>query len=76
VLRWMTSGPSPADVRDVDSLILAGALVDINADYVNIVKAHAVPANTLRSRFASLPDGYLSVEPRSLFTTRTSPIPE
>lgn len=53
--------------HDVDSLILAGALADNNVDYVNIVKAHTVPANTLRPRFASLPDGYLSVEPRSLF---------
>lgn len=52
--------------HDVDALILADALADYNPDYVAHVRAHRVAANS-EPRFAGLPDGYLTVRPRSLF---------
>ncbi|MFB9837734.1 alpha/beta hydrolase [Actinoallomurus acaciae] len=52
--------------HDVNAVVLADELHATNAEGVNTLNSHVIPANTL-SRFASLPDGYLTVEPRSLF---------
>ncbi len=60
--------------HDVDALILADFLHAADPDFVTYLRAHYIAASTLPA-FASLPDGYLTVEPRSIFydTTRTRP---
>jgi hypothetical protein len=59
---------------DVNAVVLADFLHATDPDFVTYLRAHYVAAST-QSEFATLPAGYLTVLPRSLFydTGRVSP---
>ncbi|MGI8335332.1 alpha/beta hydrolase [Actinomadura scrupuli] len=60
--------------HDVSAVVLADLLHATDVNFVTYLRAHYVTANS-ESRFAHLPDGYLTVRPRSLFyaTSRVDP---